>query len=71
VETEGWQSRLHPAGDVYDAYRLERESELVPGDWTITATHAGRTLYRVTFTVGAEGADPAIAEACASVSRSE
>jgi hypothetical protein len=33
------------------AYTLDEDYELVEGDWTLTFSHQGKDLFRVTFTV--------------------
>nr|WP_244867737.1 DUF3859 domain-containing protein [Vannielia litorea] len=71
TSNQSFENRLYPDGDVYSAYRIERDSEMVAGEWVLTASHAGRELYRVSFILGAAEADPEIARQCAGVPRSE
>jgi hypothetical protein len=45
-------------------YQFDRESELLPGVWTLEAVHEGETVYRARFTVVPPEALPAVAAAC-------
>ncbi len=48
-------------------YQFDRESELLPGQWTLEALYEGETVYRARFMVVPPEALPALASACGGI----